>query len=219
MNPFRLSSLFAIVLFCLLCLPLAAQDGTAEPVVTIEAMPVSLVTAEATAPLTPTAAALPVAVDTDGGNVTINTGTTPVTPATATDPSNSVPTSVVIVGAIVAGMVFIALLFNQHLIVKAIAPLMTPETAQAFVDSMLPRAVDIAVNTLTPVIPGTLDDEAFIKAAQLRGLVIARGDDGLYHTTRAPAAPPATPGAAAQSVSATRLLTDPGPDYPPQGTR
>jgi hypothetical protein len=166
----KLSSLLLVVLLCLWIRPLAAQDVTAEPdaaltaEATLESAPVTILTG-------------------DSGSVDVNVQAPP--PA---DTSNTVPTPVVVVAAALVGIVFLGFFYNQQVIIKVIAPLVPLESAQGLIDALLPALTSAVVNAVTPVIPGDIDDTLFIAAARQRGLTVARGNDGLYHTTRTPSA-------------------------------
>lgn len=117
-------------------------------------------------------------------------------------PSNSVPTPVVIGGAILFSLVFLGLLYNLEKIAKVIAPLMKPEDAIALVTAALPTIMDVFMNTVATTIPTEIDDRAFIEAARQRGLTVVRDDvSGVYHTARTTA--PATSIASAPPTYAT----------------
>lgn len=202
-------TLLLIVLLSLLSLPTLAQDPTADssPVATLETAPVT--TSEDTVPDAPVV----LNMEAGSGDATINTSTTPptTTPPVTVDTSNSVPTPIVIVGAIIFGLVFIGLLLNQQIIIKAVAPLSPPETTKAILDSMMPSLMSVFMNTVAATIPTDIDDKGFIEAARQRGLIVARGADGVYHTTRAPGVPDGfSPGPNLPTSGATTSYPDAG---------
>lgn len=176
-NPSRPLVIIVLMMLVLLATPVRAQESTAQ----------STPPASEAAPLASKEAVAPVAVDMESGSgdLTINTNAGPATPAISTDPANSVPAPVVIVAAVVVGLVFLGFLYNQHLIIKAVAPLAPPESTQGLIDAVLPALTSLVLNTVGTAIPGDIDDRLFIEAARQRGLIVVRGNDGLYHTTRA----------------------------------
>jgi hypothetical protein len=164
--------LMLVVLFA--ALPVLAQDVTLDP--TIESPVVQNIIAE------------------EGSTVNLIPDDNEDETKAVEVAANSVPTPVVIAFAVVALVFFIVLMYNQHLVVKAISPLMTPEAAQSLVDSVATSVVTSVANLLLPAIPGNIDDQALTTAMRQRGLILAVGEDGLYHTTRAtPVDPSPTP--------------------------
>lgn len=100
-------------------------------------------------------------------------------------PSNSVPTPVVIGGAVILGIVILGLMYNQNQVLKIIAPLIPIDSATALITAALPSAMDIVMNNVAKAIPGPIDDALFIEAAKQRGLTVVRDDiSGVYHTAR-----------------------------------
>lgn len=188
MNSHRLSifnriilTLTVLLLAVMVLSPARAQD--AEP--TAEANPAAVVTEEAQGP---------VSVDMGTGDVTIITGDS--TPDTPVEPVNSVPVPVVIGGSVLIGIVFIGLLYNFQVVIKLVGGLIPAEAVPELVDAILPKLVEGVMNTLTPRIPGTIDDALFIEAARQRGLTAVRDDiTGMYHVAHSakPAYPPAEP--------------------------
>lgn len=212
-----LFTVLTLLLFALI-LPTLAQDSTAEPTppATLDTAPVALLTQEA--------APVSVEMENGSGNLTINQNTgsdagSTTAPTTPPDTSGSVPTPVVIVAAVVVGLVFLGLLYNQQVIIKLVAPLVPPESAQGLVDAIMPALTSMVLNTVGAAIPGDIDEKLFIEAARQRGLIVVRGDDGLYHTTRSLAGDLANlakiESAAARTGKAAG--TSPGPDLPMPG--
>lgn len=151
-----------------------AQDA-ADPITTVEGAPFAIVTEEAAAPVTCQEGATCIvneAPDEGGGNDT---------------PANSVPTPVVIAGAVILGGFFLLFLYNQRQVNELLAKAIPAEAVPALIDAALPTITTLIMNTVAKVIPTEIDDKLFIQAASDRGLTVVKDDiTGDYQTARKP---------------------------------
>ncbi len=173
--------------------PAFAQDAEATDtlIVTVEAtvdtMPVTIV-ATGIAPTQSSSGDVTIIVNNPApASTPEDTTITPLDGNEGSPPESgaTVPAPVVIAGMVFLGVLFVVLLYNQNQVVKVVSVLIPAEMVPMLLDSALPKLTDLVMNTVAAGIPTEIDDALFIEAARSRGLTVVRDPiSNTYHTSR-----------------------------------